>query len=159
LGEGPTLRARHGGGMVGFVCLFVFYPNTGQGAVLMSNSSGGRWLQQELLAAIAQEYEWPGYPVRRTLGKSTPEQLQELVGVYSLDSSPKTTFTVTIEKGAAIGQINKYPTFEMESTTERDLYVLPRESLEVLFRRGEDGTIARVTLRRSGDSGNSYSRR
>jgi len=159
LGEGPTLRARHGGSMVGFICLLVFYPNSGQGAVLMSNSDGGRWLQQELLAAIAEEYEWPGYPVRRILGTTTPEQLQELVGVYSLDSSPKYTFTVKIEDGAAVGQINKYPTFQLEPTTERDLFLLPRESLEILFRRGEDGTIAKVTLRRSGDSGNSYSRR
>ncbi len=158
VGEGPAFRALHKGGFVGFVCLYVFYPNTGQGAVLMSNSAGGRWLQPELLAAIAQEYQWPNYPVRRTLGQATTEQLQELVGVYSLDPSPNITLSVKIEDGAAIGQINENPPFELEPTTESDLFVLPRESLEFLFQRGEDGEISKVTLRKSGDSGHSYSR-
>jgi hypothetical protein len=97
--------------------------------------------------------------VRRSLGTATREQLRELVGVYSLDSSPKTTFTVKLEEGIAIGQINQYPPFELSPTTDTDLYVLPRESLEIVFRRGEDGDISKVTLRRAGDAGNSYSRR
>jgi hypothetical protein len=125
----------------------------------MANSGGGRWLNQEIIAAIASEYAWPGYPVRRRVASVTVEQLRELVGVYSLDASPKTTFTVRLEDGVPIGQINQYPPFELTPTTEADLYVLPRESLEILFRRDEDGVISKVTLRRAGDAGNSYSRR
>jgi CubicO group peptidase (beta-lactamase class C family) len=158
-GTGPALRAGHRGGMIGFVAQLVFYPNVGKGAVLMANSEGGRWLNKELVASIADEFEWSGYPVRRSLGTATREQLRELVGVYSLDSSPKTTFTVKLEEGIAIGQINQYPPFELSPTTDTDLYVLPRESLEIVFRRGEDGDISKVTLRRAGDAGNSYSRR
>jgi hypothetical protein len=125
----------------------------------MTNSEGGRWLSQELIAAIADEFDWPGYPVRRSLGTVAPEQLQELVGGYSLDASPKTTFTVRLEEGKPIGQINQYPPFELSPTTEADLYVLARESLEIVFRRAEDGSISKVTLRRAGDAGNSYTRR
>jgi CubicO group peptidase (beta-lactamase class C family) len=158
-GEGPTLRARHGGNMIGFIAHMVFYPNVGKGAVVMASSGGGRWLNQQLVAAIASEYKWPGYPVRRSLATATTEQLRELVGVYSLDSSPKTTFTVRLEDGVPIGQINQYQPFELEPTTEPDLYVLPRESLEILFRREDDDVISRVTLRRAGDAGNSYTRR
>jgi hypothetical protein len=158
-GEGPTLRARHGGSMIGFVAQMVFYPNLGKGAVVMASSGGGRWVNQELIAAIANEYEWPGYPVRRSIATASVEQLRELVGVYSLDASPKTTFTVRIENDVAIGQINQYPPFELTPTTEDDLYVLPRESLEILFRRDDDNAISKVTLRRAGDAGNSYTRR
>lgn len=158
-GEGTTLRARHGGSMIGFVAQMVFYPNVGKGAVVMASSGGGRWLNQELIAAIANEYRWPGYPVRRNLGTATPEQLHEITGVFSLDASPKTTFTVRLEENVPIGQINQYPPFELTPTTEPDLFVLPRESLEILFRRAEDGTVDKVTLRRAGDAGNSYTRR
>jgi len=157
-GEGTALRASHGGGMPGFVCLMVFYPETGQGAVVMTNSGGGRWLQQELIAAIAAEYGWPGYPVRRRLATATPDQLKELAGVYALDSAPEYTFSVRFENGKAIGQINQYPPFELAPTTDRDLYVLARESLEILFLRDENGAIVQVEMRRAGESGNRYSR-
>jgi hypothetical protein len=158
-GEGPALRARHAGGMVGFVAHVVIYPGVGKGAVVMSSSDGGRWLNQELIAAIAQEYEWPGLPVRRSLGTVTAEQLGKLVGVYSLDAAPSTTFEVTLVDGRAVGQINQYPPFEMTPTSEPDLFVLARESLEIEFGRAQDGTVTRVTLRRAGDSGNRYTRR
>ena len=144
--------------MTGFICLLVFYPETGQGAVMMTNSDGGRWLQQELIAAIAAEYAWSGYPVRRSVGTATADQLDELAGVYTLDASPEYAFTVRIENGKAFGQINQYPPFELAPTTDRDLYILARESLEILFLRDEDGTIVQVELRRAGDSGNRYSR-
>lgn len=158
-GEGPALKAQHAGQMVGFICHLVFYPNIGQGAVMMSNSDGGRWLHRELEAAIAAEYGWSGLPVRRTLGSATPEQLRELAGVYSLDASPKTTFTVVVEGVTAKGQINQYPPFELVPTTEPDLYLLPRESMEILFSRDIDGAISAVILGRAGDAGNRYSRK
>ena len=44
-------------------------------------------------------------------------------------------------------------------TTELDLLVLARESLEIIFHRGDDGTIEKVMLRRAGDSGHYYTRR
>jgi hypothetical protein len=31
----------------------------------MVSSDGGRWLNLGLFAAVANEYEWPGYPVGR----------------------------------------------------------------------------------------------
>jgi len=158
-GEGTALRASHGGGMPGFICLMVFYPETGQGAVVMTNSDGGRWLQQELIAAIAAEYGWPGYPVRRSLANATPDQLEELAGVYTLDASPEYSFSVRVENGKAIGQINQYPPFELAPTTDRDLYILARESLEIVFLRDENEAIVQVEMRRAGESGNRYSRR
>jgi len=158
-GEGPALTASHKGGMTGFVTKLVFYPNLGKGAVVMANSEGGRWINQELVAAIAQEYDWPGFPVRRSIGTVSLDQLRELVGVYSFDAFPDGRFTVTLEGGVAVGQIDQYEPFELRPTDEPDLYVLPPESLEIVFHRGEDGEVSRVTLRRAGDAGNHLSRR
>ena len=36
----------------------------------MVSSDGGRWLNHGLFAAVANEYEWPGYPVGRRRRKS-----------------------------------------------------------------------------------------
>ena len=37
---------------------------------------GGTWLNRELIAAIAVEHQWPGYPVHRSIGTVTTEQMQ-----------------------------------------------------------------------------------
>lgn len=160
-GEGPTLSARHGGSMTGFMSMLAFYPEAGKGVAVMVNSEGEgpQLLAPELIASIADEYAWPGYPVRRTLGTATPQQLEELVGVYALDALPGFTFSVTVQDGKAIGQIKKYPPFEIQPTTEADLFVQPRENLEIVFRRGGDGRITGVVLRRAGETGSAFSRR
>ena len=158
-GEGAALCARHGGEMVGFITHLVFYPNVGKGAVVMANGEGGRWVNQQLIAAIANEYDWPGFPVHRSLGTATLEQLRELVGVYSLDAKPDYTFTVRLEDGEAVGQIAEYSPFKLRPTSEPDLYLGPSDSLEILFRRAENGSVSKVTMRRSGDPGSNYSRR
>ncbi len=160
-GEGPTLAARHGGAMTGFTAQLVFYPEVGKGVALMVNSEGegAQLLALELIASIANEYAWPGYPVRRTLATATPQQLDELVGVYGADFSRNFTFSVIVKDGVAIGQVNQYSPYEMLPTTEPDLFVQPRESLEIVFRRAGDGRVTGVELRRAGDIGSTFSRK
>jgi len=159
VGAGPALRAQHAGAMPGFVAHLVVYPDAGQGAVVMSNSDGGSLLNQEIVAALGAEFDWPGLPVRRRLGTRTPEQLRELVGFYALEASPDTTFTVRLEDGVATGQVNDYPSFELTATDVPDRYVLPRRSLEIAFGRSEAGRIDSVTLGQAGEPGSRYRRR
>lgn len=49
----------HGGWDEGFVAQMQFYKNTGMGAVVMINSNEGYPLLDEIMHAIAREYEWP----------------------------------------------------------------------------------------------------
>jgi len=62
-GQGRALRFSHSGGTVGFRCLLVAYPATGQGAVIMTNSLNGGGVYRELMRAIAAEDAWPEYPL------------------------------------------------------------------------------------------------
>ena len=124
----------------------------------MSNSEGGRWLNQELITAIALEYVWPDPPVVRRLGTATMERLHGLVGVYRHDGSPGITFTVELADGKATGQVNQYPPFVLTPTTEPDLFVFPRESMEIGFQRAADGTATKVLVGRAGEPPSSYSR-
>jgi CubicO group peptidase (beta-lactamase class C family) len=50
----------HGGSNAGFRCQLVGFAETGQGAVLMTNASGGQALIDELLKSLRAEYGWPG---------------------------------------------------------------------------------------------------
>lgn len=56
--EGRTMHFLHVGGSVGSCCILVAYPETGKGAVVMTNSASGNTLCLEILASIFHEYEW-----------------------------------------------------------------------------------------------------
>ena len=142
----------------GFIANMVLYPDAGKGAVVISNSEAGRWLNRELIAAIATEYDWPGYPVRRRAGTVTAEQMRELSGTYGVEGFSDATFSVRVEGSRLLGKLSGGQPFEMTPTTDEGLFVLPSESLEMLFHRASDGTIEKVTVRRAGESGNVYDR-
>ena len=64
-GTGRAARFSHHGGNVGYTCFIVAYSETGQGAIVMTNSDNGREFIQEIVRSIAKEYAWQDYPYRR----------------------------------------------------------------------------------------------
>jgi CubicO group peptidase (beta-lactamase class C family) len=51
----------HSGGNVGFKCLLIMHREAGCGAAVMNNGDTGGRLCQEILQAIANEYQWANY--------------------------------------------------------------------------------------------------
>lgn len=66
-GTGPSARFSHHGGNDGYTCFIVAYSDTGQGAVVMTNSDNGREFIQEIIRSIAKEYHRLDYPLTATL--------------------------------------------------------------------------------------------
>jgi CubicO group peptidase (beta-lactamase class C family) len=63
--EGQEFRFMHTGGTWGSTCLLWVYPETGQGAVIMTNSASGEGaIRFEILLSIAAEYGWPLAPFK-----------------------------------------------------------------------------------------------
>ena len=60
-GEDETARFGHTGGNEGISCELIASQNSGQGAIVMTNSDEGRDIIQDLLATIAEEYSWSDY--------------------------------------------------------------------------------------------------
>jgi CubicO group peptidase (beta-lactamase class C family) len=58
-GKEDAFHFGHGGWDEGFVSDMRFYRNLGKGAVVLINSNEGFPLLDEIMRAIAQEYEWP----------------------------------------------------------------------------------------------------
>ncbi|HUP03035.1 MAG TPA: serine hydrolase, partial [Bryobacteraceae bacterium] len=80
---------QHGGANVGFQCQFFAYRDTGEGAVVMTNSDNGAALANEILRAIAAEYGWVDFrPKERTVVTVDPAVLQSYVGDYELPGGP-----------------------------------------------------------------------
>lgn len=62
-GTGPSLRFSHHGGNEGYRAFLVAYVNSGEGAIIMTNSDNGAELIQEIVRSIAKEYGWTDYPL------------------------------------------------------------------------------------------------
>lgn len=73
-GSGRAFRFGHGGDNAGFHADLVYFPETGQGAAIMTNGDLGQQLIAEIKLAIAAEYHWP-------------DVAQRVVKVVALDSA------------------------------------------------------------------------
>jgi CubicO group peptidase (beta-lactamase class C family) len=60
-GRGQARWFYHNGANAGFRCLMYGYLDAGEGAVVMTNSDNGMELAQEIVNAIAEVYDWPGF--------------------------------------------------------------------------------------------------
>ena len=62
-GNGASSRFSHHGGNEGYRCFIVAYVNSGEGAIVMTNSDNSFELIQEIVRSIAKEYGWLDYPL------------------------------------------------------------------------------------------------
>ena len=83
-GNGDSVRYGHGGWDEGFVTQVTAYRNLGMGAVVMVNSNEGYPLLDEIMKAIAIEYEWPDFlPTPIKYAEEAGEDVTPYIGVYS----------------------------------------------------------------------------
>jgi CubicO group peptidase (beta-lactamase class C family) len=82
-GTGRAFRFEHGGSNTGYICHVIYFPELGRGAAVMTNSDAGSSLTNEILFALAKEYDWPEYGPREVqpiaLDSAT---VRQLVGEY-----------------------------------------------------------------------------
>jgi CubicO group peptidase (beta-lactamase class C family) len=57
--EGRAFRFRHDGGNRGYRCRLLFYPELGEGVVIMTNGGGGDEVIPDVMQALRSEYGWP----------------------------------------------------------------------------------------------------
>lgn len=53
-----------GGSNVGFRCFMTIFMETGQGAIVMTNSDNGHYLAMEIIRGLANFYDWPDFRVQ-----------------------------------------------------------------------------------------------
>lgn len=98
---GGSRRFGHTGHNVGFSSEFVIYPDTCQGAVVMTNADQGGWLVSEVLRAIGDSYGWPDRvaPAVQVAIPVTPAIARRFVGQYQLKDFPAERFAISKRSG------------------------------------------------------------
>jgi CubicO group peptidase (beta-lactamase class C family) len=134
----------HGGVNEGFINIFAAYEKSGDGAVVMTNSDNGGQIGDEIMHAIAAEYNWPDFrPIVRTVVAVDPKTLPQYAGTYAL--APKFDLIITVENGQLVGQVTgqgKYPLFA-ESETR---FFPTAMDVEVEFVKDANGKVTALIL-------------
>lgn len=143
-GTGAAERFGHGGADAGFIAQMVAFRHTGKGAVIMTNGQRGGALIQEVLRAIATEYEWPALRPVSVDTVATDASARELAGRYVNFVTGTDTVFITLawdngRLGVRLG--NGMRGFWAEAGGR---FVDPVSSDAFWAERGEDGEIVAV---------------
>ncbi len=153
-GEGRSARFNHGGDTEGYKCLMVAYENTGQGAVIMTNSDRGDRLAGEILRSIAKEYGWTDYqPKIKVIASVDPKTWDAYVGQYQLDISSAIVLSIISEGGKLFMEL-KQPggVSKAELLPESNNKFFRREiDFDITFVRNEKGRVTELIMRQEGE--------
>jgi CubicO group peptidase (beta-lactamase class C family) len=96
-GKGHTRRFGHNGVNEGFQAESIFFPETCQGAVLMTNSDRGTFVMREVLRALADAYAWPDPmpSIERSGAAPTEAMKARFAGTYRFDDNPALRLSIT----------------------------------------------------------------
>jgi CubicO group peptidase (beta-lactamase class C family) len=140
-------RFSFSGSNVGFKSYLVGYFNSGQGAVVMTNSENGAQLVLEILRSIGAEYQWPDYhPRERIVAKVDPSIYDAYVGEYEV--APGLILSVTKESDRLFSQSPGQPRSEMLPESETTFFLRDIDAQFTFVR--EAGQVVRVTILRGG---------
>ena len=86
-GAGRQFLFQHGGGTQGYSCFMLMYPETGDGAVFMTNSDAGYSIGLEMLRAASFVYNWPDFKGKALQKRQVDRQQQAVfLGEYPFDA-------------------------------------------------------------------------
>ncbi len=144
-GAGRTRRFSHGGSTTGYRAFMVAYTETGQGAVVMTNSDNGEMLFDEILRSIAREYGWSDFqPAEKTLASVDPQIFESYVGQYQFPSNA--ILNVSTENGRLYGKLPGNPRAEFFPESETKYFLSVPGNPEIVFNRDEKGEVTGFNL-------------
>ncbi len=132
------------GKTTGYASHLVVYPSRGQGAVVMTNSSNGPLLIDEILRAISAAYLWPHFKsLERPLFRLDPGIYKQYVGKYQV--APDYVLDVGYEDYyLIIRPSGQAPTkFYVESET---IFFSVDPYVRIQFRRDDAGSVIGLVL-------------
>jgi len=94
--EGAPRKLSHTGAPVGYRTLWLMFPDTCQGATIMTNADEGMTLAYEVARGIADQYGWPDPMASEQVAyEATTQEVSDLfIGTYQLRDFPTERFEV-----------------------------------------------------------------
>ena len=146
----PATSFGHSGSNEGYRAQMLFFPETGQGAVVMTSSETGNDVMYDVLRSIAREYGWPAFrSVEKAVFPLDPAALRDAPGRYRGMFQGDTVVYTVEAKGAALTLVARswpapralYPA----SATEARFFIAETER-EYTFERDASGRVVRLRV-------------
>lgn len=138
-GEGKQFLFQHGGGTQGYSCFMLMYPETGDGAVFMTNSDTGYSIGLEMLRAASFVYNWPDFKGKALQKRQVDRQQQAVfLGEYPFTDWQAEIIQVVEADGIAVkfpnGDIYPLTAVQGDNTdSNQHSYVHEDTGVEVRF--------------------------
>ena len=157
-GSGRGLRMTRNGNADGYYTALVLYPNTGQGAVIMTNGQRSELLVRELLRSLAAEYGWSSSdftPREHVQFPIAMLHLTHYAGYFEPWIDPNRLTQVRIEGNRLISHMS-----QERARPARDVellpvlagsFVCPEDDSEWSFLQGPNGSVTGLLIQRGGD--------
>jgi CubicO group peptidase (beta-lactamase class C family) len=147
-GEGRGRYYWHGGHNEGYLSELIYFPESGQGAAVMTNADGGGNLLRSVLNAIATEYGWVQYgPLVIDRAATDSKIVARLVGTYQA-TAPTTIDLAITPCGLDVCVESKK--FGIRSigvlTAPGEITLTSQAMTEIIFVAGPDGEITDLRL-------------
>jgi hypothetical protein len=141
-GVGEGFFFGHSGANAGFRAQLIYFPETGQGAAIMSNGEGGGSLNRELLLALGAEYGWPEYAEVTPIDQDSSD-LDAYLGTFAAEQLP-VTLTMVREGGRlfveGVGALGRQELVFLSLDRAMSLGT----GTELVFKRNPDGAVTAV---------------
>jgi CubicO group peptidase (beta-lactamase class C family) len=146
----PAAWFGHGGSNAGYRAQVVMFPETGQGAVVMTNSDLGGDLAFEVLRSIAREYGWPAFTAaEKAAGTLNAAALRDLPGRYEGVLQGQTVrYTVQAQDGALQIVAANWPAPRMlfPSADDPARFFVRESEREYTFQPDASGRVVRIRV-------------
>ncbi|MGD0630272.1 MAG: serine hydrolase [Terracidiphilus sp.] len=147
-GDASNPYFSHGGVNAGFVNIFAAYEKAGEGAVVMTNSEAGGIIGNEIMHAIAAEYNWPDWrPTVRAAVTVDPKILPQYAGTYAL--APNFDLVVTVENGQLMTQATGQGKIPLFAESESKFFPTLIDA-EIEFFKDDQGKVTHLVLHQGG---------
>jgi hypothetical protein len=140
--EGVATRFSHTGATIGYRTLWLMYPDTCQGATIMTNAEEGMALVYEVARGIADEYRWPDPMLsERVAYVATPQEESNLfIGTFRLRDFPSERFRVERRPSGGLTWSRLGRGHKDLIATSRDQVLSPDTGMRLVALDREDGT-------------------
>jgi CubicO group peptidase (beta-lactamase class C family) len=139
----------HEGANAGFEGIFVAYEKHGDGAVVLTNAQGGRWLATEIMRSIANEYGWPDFhSALRTEVKLSSDTLKEYIGTYQM--GPGVYITIRLSGDQLVSQVAGLDPVPLLAEADNKFFEKLVDA-ELNFVKDADGKVSSLVLHQNGE--------